>query len=151
MNHIVVITFIIFLASCSNQKNELEAVYSPLNTNISISITLTPAHLYLAEYNRILKIKNNGKEIYKKVLFIDSGGYSNTNLYLDKNHYIVLDINGDLYRINKDTLKVSVNNYWKYKKPPVGFIGAFDFTERKYNFIPREMREEKEMGLLKGG
>lgn len=151
MKHFVVLTIIISLVSCSKQVHEIKATYFPANTNASISIILTPEHPYLAEYNRTLKITKGGVEVYRKKLFIDSGGYANTNLYYDKKSYILLDINGDLYEIDKNINVVTTHNYWNTRELPKNFIGAYEFIKKEFRFISNDERKEKEMKLLKGG
>ena len=65
--------------SCRGAKHW--AAYNPQEGGISIAIELVNIHAFLAEYDRFAVLVEDGKEILRKKLFPDSGGYASSNLY----------------------------------------------------------------------
>jgi hypothetical protein len=65
--------------SCGRTKHW--AAYIPNEGSISIGIELISTHAFLAEYDRFAVLVENGREIIRRKLFPDSGGYASSNLY----------------------------------------------------------------------
>ena len=92
---------------------------------VRLCVSLTPAHLYLAEYSRQLEV-TRGRQAQKKELFGDSGGYAWVVVRTRAGQLEVVDLGGVEYTVPVSEASASPQ-----------YLGRFDFdARRRYSFIP---------------
>lgn len=129
----------IFMTSCSGSKHFAE--HKLPEGQISIAIEIVCTHAFLAEYDRFAILLEDGKEILRKKLFPDTGGYASTNLYRCSPHNYVLDGYFDTWVVNLDTKTITEGNL---EFPKTEYIGIFESTASEpWQFFPSSKRKEK--------
>jgi 5-enolpyruvylshikimate-3-phosphate synthase len=131
-----------------------EAFYSIPGTSVEIILERRAIHLFLAEYERTLVIQIGTKELIRKEVAVDTGGYSRMNVYQTSptEYYLSGDLSFDRYFL--DVAKVSFREAGLNTKPlSAKFIGAFDRDEEMgWRFISaRERGEQKNKTQQSGG
>ncbi|MCI5208570.1 MAG: hypothetical protein D3910_07205 [Candidatus Electrothrix sp. ATG2] len=143
----VIITIAIFvMAGCSSSDRSASCTLA--DNGVSISIELSPSHPFLAEYDRFLILKRNGKEVAKQKLFQDTGGYSSANLY--KCNHTLYMVKGyfDMWVIDLNSGRIEDG---QCPKSAHEYIGIFDGGGSKpWKFYLSSEREEQEL-KPKGG
>ncbi len=71
--------FLLLQIGCRGTKYVAEFISK--DNRITIAVELVSIHAFLAEYDRFAILVVNGKEVIRKKLFPDSGGYASSNLY----------------------------------------------------------------------
>lgn len=123
----------------------VKASYNLPNTNAEVILERRCIHLFLAEYERALVLRVNGKEVLRQQAADDSGGYCRMNIYQispDK-FFLSGDLDFDKYEL--DVLEQKITSAVLIEKPPgAKFVGVFDSDEReKWRFIAVTEREEQ--------
>ena len=120
------------------------AYYKVPTTGFTVVLERRAIHLFLAEYERTLRIYSGSREIVTRRLSDDSGGYSKVNVYgtpakelvfRDLWETYVLDSSGTMLR--RSALDEQVE--------PKKFLGAFDRDEKGWRFVPAIERSETRM------
>lgn len=135
------------LLACNKTNNRAEYILK--DQNAVIAIELLPMHSFLAEYDRFAVLQINGKEVFKKKLFPDSGGYSSTNLYRCNLTTYVLQGYFDSCVIDFETKTITEE---KCKNPNPEYIGIFDGGGSKpWKFYSVSERKETKLEPKGGG
>lgn len=133
----------IFMVSCAGSKHFAEHKLPEGQTAIAMEIICT--HAFLAEYDRFAILLEDGKEILRKKLYPDTGGYASTNLYRSSPHKYVLNGNFDTWVVDLDTKTITEGNP---DFPKTEYIGIFaNAASESWQFYPSSKRKEK---LLEG-
>ncbi len=131
-----------------------EASYKLPNTNIEIILERRCIHLFLAEYERTLILRVDGKDVLRQAAAADSGGYCRMNVYrISPDEYFLSgDISHDRYELNIVGQKIT-SVVLEEKPPNAKFVGVFDTDEKKYwRFVSATEREEQKSKIeLYGG
>lgn len=127
-----------------------KAVFRVPQTDFSIILEQYHAHLFLAEYERILVLQNGENEISRNEIAFDTGGYSRMNVYrTTPTRYFLQDIS-NIYEFDvnrSEIFKTALGT--KYNGD---FVGAFDFDgSKKWRFISSDERAEIKIGQLNLG
>jgi hypothetical protein len=135
----------------SKASYSLKAVYELPNINAEIILERRHAHLFLAEYERTLVLRVGGKEVSRKEIAFDTGGYSRVNVYQisPTEYFLSGDLSFDKYQM--DITQPKINEAVLEKKPSTAkFVGAFDSDERRnWRFITASEREEQKSKLYR--
>lgn len=144
----VYIIFVLLISSCSKAAIH-KAEYLASRDNFSIVIELTNAHPFLAEYKSELVLLKQGKEISRKQLFFDTGGYSDFNLYLcGSDMYALVGYFGSMI---VDSALPSISQ-GQCDKDELEYIGVFSWGKKKnWKFYSEEELPEKSILPMKGG
>lgn len=122
-----------------------EAIYEIPDSSVEIVLDRRAIHFFLAEYERTLLVRVGGKEVVRKNVAVDTGGYSRMNIYVTSpaEYFLSGDLSFDRYFL--DIAKVSFGEAGLNTKPlNAKFIGAFDRDEEiGWRFIPVSERGEQ--------
>lgn len=129
----------IFMTSCTGSKHLAE--YKLPEGQISISMELVCPHAFLAEYDRFAVLLEDGKEILRKKLFPDTGGYASTNLYRCSTHNYVLAGYFDTWVVNLNTKTITEGNPEFLKTEYIGIFERID--SESWQFYPSSKRKER--------
>lgn len=129
MNYIFKIRISLFLLtiiSCSNTSLSID----------SIKITQVKQHPYLVDHCKKVQIKNKeGELINEQELYCDSGRGCHSYLFREKSDYILIDCNGQWYKINQTNGEIS-DLGWNWKKDlPEHYIGQFKPKSGENNYV----------------
>lgn len=122
----------------------VEAVFPINGTSSELILSRRAIHFFLAEYERTLILRDDGREIFRFTVAGDSGGFSRLNIYQTDRFkfYLAGDHSSDRYIVN--TLCPAISRESLREKPTgAQFLGAFDRDELGWRFIPASEREEK--------
>lgn len=159
----ILIFIVVLFAQCSYETSyriifgkasySEKASYKLPDTNAEIVLERRCIHLFLAEYERTLVLRINGKEVLRQEVAADSGGYSRMNVYQispDK-YFLSGDLSFDKYELNIAQQKItSVDS--EEKPLNAEFIGTFDIDEKKpWRFITVTEREEQKSKIQSYG
>ena len=103
----------------------------------SIVIIKGEKHPYLIDHcKKLLVLDSEGMPIDRVELYCDGGNGCNSYLYDTNKALIVIDCNGQWYKINKKSGKISKEK-WEWKKQlPQTYLGTFiSTTKNKYELI----------------
>ena len=134
-NRILLVLLVgVLVAECD--RREPPAVFRYPNTGLAIRIERTPMHAFLAEYRRTLVVDREGREVVRRVMFSDSGGYSRVNVYDVGTSDLLLLSAFDVYLVNSSD--GSVRELDRLHVTPNGaYLGAFASDEaRRWRFVP---------------
>jgi hypothetical protein len=124
--------------SCRDVKHW--ATYTPHAGGPSIAVELVSIHAFLAEYDRFAVIMEDGKEVVRKKLFPDSGGYAATNLHRCGPHKYMLKGYFDTWILDLAT-KTIIEGKCEVPKPE--YIGIFEGGgNRPWKFYSASERKE---------
>jgi hypothetical protein len=147
LSFILVILFLTaFFHECRGAEHR--AAYMPEAGSILLVVELVSTHAFLAEYDRFAVLVQKEKEICRRKLFPDSGGYAATNLYRCSRNRYVLKGYFDSWVVDLNDATISEG-----KCGPVDpeYIGIFEGGgSRPWKFYPSSEREEKKL-VPKGG
>jgi hypothetical protein len=121
-----------------------EAIFLVPGSKSEIALERRAIHLFLAEYERTLILRDNGQEVLRLAAAEDSGGYSRMNVYRvsDSVFYLRGEMSFDRYLL--DTSRPSVTRESLGETPSAAqFIGAFDRDCKGWRFIPKYERAEQ--------
>ena len=122
-----------------------KAMFQVPQTSVEIILERRAIHLFLAEYERTLILNLDGKEVLRRAIAIDTGGYSRINVYQisPTEYFLSGDLSHDKYELNITQRKL--NSAMSTEKPSsTKFIGAFDVDEkRNWRFISADERIEQ--------
>jgi len=122
-----------------------KAIFQVPQTNVEIILERRAIHLFLAEYERTLILRVDGKEVLRKEVAADSGGYSRMNVYQisPAEYFLSGDISHDKYELDITWLKINLIVLIE-KLTSAKFIGAFDIDEKRiWRFISADERIEQ--------
>jgi len=148
MRAIYLITFLLLLAACSSGSDR-NASYNLEDGEFAISIELPHMHPYLAEYERELVIHRNGKEVNRKRLFPDTGGYMSANLYkCNSKQYRVKDY-FDSWIVDLERSSITEGDCSQNSQL---FVGAFlSVGSKPWQFYTAAQRKEEPLEARGGG
>lgn len=134
---------LIFCASCNAQNSGTNASLK-IQPNAAIEVSRVHIHAFLAEYDRFLSLKVNGKTAAELRIATDTGGYSRANVYSTNSDsiFVVEDLMGR-YEVNiKNKQITKLEDICENPKDNI-FIGAFDTDESKqWQFISALKRKQ---------
>lgn len=115
------------------------AEYRPARAAYTVVVERAPMHKFLAEYYRAVSLESAGRRV-RVALFIDSGGYSRTNLYaLADDTYLLRDVEGE-YAV--DPVHGAITRLGS-RDVRGRFVGSFDIdSAHTWRFIPAVERSE---------
>jgi hypothetical protein len=120
-------------------------------TNSSLLIIRRPKHLFLAEYDRTIMLRENGKVLARQELFSDTGGYSRASIFQLTEAKILLEDAFGEYEIDLTTQQISVRQNQNDNLQARTYLGVFDTDEKKvWRYIPATERKYAPTEL-KGG
>ena len=99
-------------------------------------------HLFLAEYERVLVLERDGREVARHPMFPDTGGYSRTNAYdLGRSRTLLLSA-FDAYVLDYDRGEIQTVER-NGAKADGTYVGAFDTDDGgHWRFIAASERPE---------
>jgi hypothetical protein len=122
-----------------------EAVFKVPHADVEIILERRCIHLFLAEYERALVVRADGKEVLRKEAAADTGGYSRMNVYeiSPTEYFLSGDLSGDRYEL--DIARQNINSGYLTERPAGAiFVGSFDREENKaWRFITAKERAEQ--------
>ncbi|MBA3694766.1 MAG: hypothetical protein H0X15_04880 [Acidobacteria bacterium] len=128
-----------------------KAIFQIPQTNVEIILERRAIHLFLAEYERTLILRVDGKEVLRQEGATDSGGYSRMNVYeiSPTEYFLSGDISYDKHEL--DIMRLKINSVVLIEKPTSAkFIGAFDIDEKRiWRFITTDERVEQKSKFKK--
>jgi len=133
------LTLVAYLqVSCRGAK--YWAVYEPHEGSISIVVELVSTHAFLAEYDRFAVLVQNGREVLRKKLFPDSGGYASSNLYRCGPNKYMLKGYFDTWLLNLDSRTI-IEGKCEASRPE--YVGVFEGGgSRPWRFYSSSERQE---------
>lgn len=127
------------LLSCRSGRN-YSAVYTPKEGSISIVMELVKSHPFLSENERYIILMENGKEIVRKKLFPDTGGYASSNLYQGGFNRYFLKGYFDSWILDLNTRTITEGDSELSK---LQYLGIFDMNgSSSWNFYSSSQRNE---------
>lgn len=127
--------------SCQGAK--YWAAYIPNEGSISIAIELVSTHAFLAEYDQFAVLVENGREIIRRKLFPDSGGYASSNLYRCGPSRYMLKGYFDTWVLDLDARMITEG---KCETPKPEYIGIFEGGGSKtWKFYSSSERKETKL------
>ena len=124
-NLVFILVILVLTASSqvSCRGSKYWAVYTPKEGSISIAVELVNTHAFLAEYDRFAVLVENGREVLRKKLFPDTGGYASSNLYRCGPNRYVLKGYFDTWVLDLDARTITEG---KCEAPKPEYIGIFE-------------------------
>jgi hypothetical protein len=120
-----------------------EAAFHIPGTKLELGLDRRCIHIFLAEYERTLVLRNAGRELLRQVIAVDTGGYTRMNVYRISSsvYYLQGLLGNDTYFLDIATPSVTGNAEWK-RPVDAEFLGAFDRDEKGWRFIAASERPE---------
>jgi hypothetical protein len=119
------------------------AAYTPKDSKITIAMGLVHTHALLAEYARFAILVENGKEISRRRLFEDTGGYTSSNLYRCGPDKYMLKGHFDTWVLD---LKAQAITEGACRSTNPNYVGVFDGGGSKpWKFYPASERKEMKL------
>ena len=111
-------------------------------TELELSVELKPIHRLLSEFERKLVLSGSNQQRIEQRMFVDSGGYTRTNLYSTQDGNFLLKGFFDGWLVRARSVEIAeIENATKLR---ANFLGAFDWTsDREWRFIPAADRAEQ--------
>jgi hypothetical protein len=120
----------------------LSTSYRFPGTELKLSVELKPIHRFLAEFERKLVLSGSKQQRIEQPMFVDSGGYTRTNLYAMPDGSFLVKGFFDGWLIQ--TKPVKIVEVEEAANLRATFLGAFDWTsDREWRFIPAAERAEQ--------
>ena len=118
-----------------------EAIFRVPDSSFDIILERRNIHLFLAEYERTLVLRLNGKEVVRQGAAEDTGGYSRMNVFQlsDHEYFLVGEFSFDTYFL--DLSRTSLTRLERRDNALGSFVGSFDRDEKGWRFIPVSERE----------
>jgi hypothetical protein len=126
------------LAACGQGLER--ASYRLPHSNVAVVIERSPAHSFLAEYERRVELNVQGNKVAQSDLLMDTGGYSRANLYqISETVYLIRDADAS-YLVDTATQRIKRD---EVRRRQGAFLGSFDVDSSKtWRFIPAGERPE---------
>jgi len=124
-----------------HSRDEFAVLRFP-GSSLATRIDRRPTHLFLAEYDRVLCLERDGRELARRTMFPDSGGYSRTNAHdLGQSKTLLLSA-FDAYVPDHDRAEIQPLD--RNAAAPRGtHVGAFDTDDDgHWRFIAASERPE---------
>lgn len=123
------------------------ATYSVPRSDMTVVLERDAAHRALAEYHRSASLVIGGRPRARVALFLDSGGYSRTNLYrLGETTLLLRDAEAS-YVIDLASKTIAKD---ASRQRAGTFLGSFDVDSRKaWRFVPAAERPEMPTEFLR--
>ena len=119
-----------------------EAVFSVPGSKLQLVLERRSIHLFLAEYERTLVLRDEEGDVLRLAAAIDTGGYSRMRVYRVSASQFYLEGDLDFDRYLLDISKPSVGREIATERPPhAQLIGSFDRDEEGWRFIPANTEE----------
>ncbi len=119
-----------------------EATFQIPASTLEIALDRRCAHVFLAEYERTIVLRDDDGDILRFTAAFDTGGHSRMRLYRlsESEFYLQGDLNFDQYALNvlKPSIERRVMKVWP---PDSLLIGSFDRDEKGWRFIPARTSE----------
>lgn len=135
-HRVLAIALVTFSTGCANPVIEASVT---LNDESVLSVELDPIHPYLAEYDRTAVLRNPGASPVRQKLFLDTGGYTASNLFRCGRSLFMLKGYFDSWLID-----TSARTIQKGECESQEYIGVFDGVER-WEFYPAAERAQREL------
>ena len=132
----------LFSVSTGCHSPDQSAVFRYPASSVAIRIERKGAHPFLAEYNRVLILERQGKEVARRAMLVDTGGHSRTNIYDLGDSKLLLISVFDAYVIDFGHDQVGELD----RKATVvsgNYLGAFDSgAQQHWRFVPSNEQPE---------
>ena len=116
-------------------------LYIP-ESKLELALDRRCIHLFLAEYERTLILRDEDGEVLRIAAAVDTGGNSRMDVYRISHSEFYLEGTLDFDRYLLDVSRPSVAREGAGKRPPnARLLGAFDRDEDGWRFIP-SVKEE---------
>ena len=113
-----------------------EAAFPVPGSGLELVLERRCIHLFLAEYERTLVLRDEDGELLRLTVAVDTGGYSRMRVYRVSASQFFLQGDLDFDRYLLDISKPSVAREIYTERPPNAmFIGSFDRDEDGWRFI----------------
>ena len=113
-----------------------KAIFRVPDSSFDIILERRNIHLFLAEYERTLVLRFDGREVVRQKAAEDTGGYSSMNIFQlsDHEYFLVGELSFDSYLL--DLSRTSLMRLERRDSSPGLFVGSFDRDEEGWRFIP---------------
>jgi hypothetical protein len=113
-----------------------KAIFRVPDSAFDIILERRNVHLFLAEYERTLVLRFEGKEVVRQKAADDTGGYSRMNVFQlsDHEYFLVGEFSFDSYLL--DISRTSLLRLEQRDNKRGSFVGSFDRDEKGWRFIP---------------
>ena len=113
-----------------------KAIFRVPDSSFDIILERRNIHLFLAEYERTLVVRFDGKEVVRQEAADDTGGYSRMNVFQlsDHEYFLVGELSFDSYFL--DISRKSLTRLERRENALDSFVGSFDRDEKGWRFIP---------------
>ena len=119
-----------------------EAAFLIPGSTLELVLDRRCIHLFLAEYERTLVLRDEDGDLLRMAVAADTGGYSRMRVYRVSASQFFLQGDLDFDRYLLDISKPSVAREISAKRPPNAmFIGTFDRDEDGWRFIQARKEE----------
>lgn len=122
-----------------------EAIYKVPNSSIEIVLERRGIHLFLAEFERMLVVRVGTKELIRKEVAVDTGGYCRMNIYQigPTKYFLAGELDFDKYFLDVSSAFLTNEDGPTEKPSDAMFLGSFDRDDRGWRFIPAHERPEQ--------
>jgi hypothetical protein len=141
-HHLAVITCGLLVSLGCAKGSQVEAIAEIPSHELTLKVTLTATHAFLAEYDRKLLIRGSQGCHQEVSLFTDTGGYGLLHVYAGPGRQLFLRGHFDAYRLyghcGVEVVELSS------LPANLEYIGAFDNDDKgDWVFLPRSSRPLK--------
>jgi hypothetical protein len=113
-----------------------EAVFRLPDSRLELVVDRRCIHLFLAEYERTLVLRDKERDVLRLAVAVDTGSYSGMRVYRVSASQFFLQGDLDFDRYLLDISKPSVARETSTELPPhAQLIGTFDRDEKGWRFI----------------
>ena len=136
-----------------NSRVAAAAVYQIPETSNEIVLELRTAHLFLAEYDRELVLRIGKREVVRKTVAADSGGYSKMKIYRTSptTYFLCGELSFDAYTLDAMARTIMSVGFEEDFSETV-YVGVFDRDEnRQWRFISAGERSDANDTLFPSG
>ena len=119
-----------------------EAVFDIPGSTLELVLDRRCIHVFLAEYERTLVLRDEDGDLLRLAVAVDTGGYSRMRVYRVSASQFFLQGDLDFDRYLLDISKPSVGREIAAERPPdAQLIGSFDRDEEGWRFISAPKKE----------
>ena len=119
-----------------------EAAFLIPGSTLELVLDRRCIHLFLAEYERTLVLRDEDGDLLRLAVAVDTGGYSRMRIYRISASQFFLQGDLDFDRYLLDISKPSVAREISTERPPnAQLIGSFDRDEEGWRFISANTEE----------
>jgi hypothetical protein len=149
MRRLVIAIVVWHTAACG--PSQFSAQMTAPSGELTIAVSMTASHAFLAEYDRTLITRRADLELARIQLPRDTGGYALVNVYAANPDEILVKTHFAYeYVVHLQTGGIAESTTPRPRpntaRAEVVFLGAFDFgSEKRWQFIPASARAEQKV------